>query len=302
MLTSFKRAVKIGYKNFYRNIAISLATVFIVSAAVFAISMLFLFNSAANVLIDSVKEKVDVSVYFTENTKTEDILAIKAALADMPDVKGVEYVSNEKALDDFTAKHKDEQVLIDSLNEIGKNPFLPSLSISAKQSFQYDQVVDFLKADKYKDMIARVDYFQRKPVIERLYSITDNINKAGMIISLIIGVIAVLVAFNAIRMAIYASKDEVSVMRLVGASNWFIRGPFLVYSAIAGLISFVIVFFAVFWLSYGFNGPIKMVAPEISPFKIFIANFWILIIIQLVSGLVISMFSSVLAIRKYLKV
>jgi len=302
MFTPLKRAIKIGYKNFYRNIAISLATVFIVSAAVFGISMLFLFNSAANVLIDSVKQKVDVSVYFTENTKTEDILAIKAALADIPDVSGVEYITKEQALDEFTTKHKDEQVLIDSLNEIGKNPFLSSLSISAKQSFNYDQIISFLNADNYKDMIARVDYFQRKPVIDRLYSITDNINKAGIIISLIIGVIAVLVAFNAIRMAIYASKDEVSVMRLVGASDWFIRGPFLVYSAIAGLISFVVVFFTVFWICYGFNGPIKMIAPEISPFKIFSANFWILIIIQIVSGLAISMFSSVLAIRKYLKV
>lgn len=302
MLTPLKRAIKIGCKNFYRNIAISLATVFIVSAAVFAISVLYLFNSAANILIDSVKQKVDVSVYFAEDAKTEDILAIKAALADIPDVKSVEYVPKEKAFEEFSAKHEGEQVLIDSLNEIGKNPFLASLSVSAKQSFQYDKIIEFLNADSYKSMIERIDYFQRKPVIERLYAITDNVNRGGIIISLIIGAIAVLVAFNAIRMAIYASKDEVSVMRLVGASNWFIRGPFLIHSAIAAFIAFVVVFFATFWLSYGFNGSIKAIAPEISPFRIFIANFWFLIIIQIVSGLAISMLSSALAIRKYLKV
>jgi cell division transport system permease protein len=302
MFTPLRRAVILGYKNFYRSIGISIATVFIVSSSVFLISVLFVFNSAADILIDNVKQKVDVSVYFIESAKTEEILAIKAELLKITEVKSVDYVTKEEALNEFTARHEDEQILIDSLSEIGKNPFLASLNISVFESSKYQQIVDFLNGDNYKNLIERVDYFQRKPVIDKLYSISDNINKGGMILSIILGLISILVAFNAIKVAIYSSKDEISVMRLVGASNWFIRGPFLIQGIIAGLIAFVISFFAIFWLCYGFNGSIKEIAPEISPFKIFIANFWILIIIQIVSGISIAMISSVFAIRKYLKV
>lgn len=281
---------------------ISVATIFVVASAVFLISILFLFNSAINVVIDSVKQKVDVSAYFNEDTKTEDILAIKVELLKIPEVKDVAYVTKEQALNEFTEKHKGEQVLIDSLSEIGNNPFLASLNISVKDSSKYQQIVDFLNRDSYKSMIERIDYFQRKPVIDRLYSIADSINKGGMILSVILGLISILVAFNAIRVAIYASKDEIAVMRLVGASNWFIRGPFIIQGIIAGLIAFVLSFFAIFWLCYGFNGPIKTIAPDVSPFKIFIANFWILVIIQVVSGVCVAMISTVMAIRKYLKV
>ena len=302
MFTAFKRATKLGYKNFYRSIGISIATVFIVSASVFLISILFIFNSAANILIDSIKQKVDISVYFVETAKTEEILAIKAELLKIPEVKNVVYVTKEQALDEFTKKHSDEQILIDSLSEIGQNPFLASLNVSVIESSKYQQIVDFLNTDNYKNLVERVDYFQRKPVIDRLYAISDNINKGGLILSIILGIISILVAFNAIKVAIYSSKDEISVMRLVGASNWFIRCPFLIQGLIAGLIAFVISFFAIFWLCYGFNSSIKQIAPEISPFKIFIANFWILVIIQVVSGISIAMISSVFAIRKYLKV
>jgi len=302
MLTPLKRAILLGYKNFYRSIGISIATVFIVSASVFLISVLFIFNSAANILIDNIKQKVDISVYFIESAKTEEVLAIKAELLKIPEVKNVNYITKEEALNEFTAKHNDEQALIDSLSEIGKNPFLASLNVSVFDSSKYQQIVDFLNGDNYKNLVERVDYFQRKPVIDRLYLISDSINKGGLILSIILGLVSILVAFNAIRVAIYASKDEISVMRLVGASNWFIRGPFLIQGVIAGLIAFIVSFFAIFWLCYGFNGSIKQIAPEISPFKIFIANFWILIIIQIVSGISIAMISSVFAIRKYLKV
>lgn len=302
MFTSLKRAIILGSKNFYRSMGISVATIFIVSAAVFLISVLFIFNLAANIVIDSVKQKVDISVYFIESAKTEDILATKAELLKIPEVKNVEYITKEQALDEFTSKHKDEQDLIDSLSEIGRNPFLASLNISVKDSSKYQQIVDFLNGDNYRDKVERVDYFQRKSVIDRLYSISDSINKGGMILGIILGLVAVLVAFNAIRVAIYASKEEISVMRLVGASNWFIRGPFIIQGIIAGFISFIVAFFAIFWLCYGFNSSIRQIAPEISPFKIFIANFWILIIIQMVSGICIAMISTVAAIRKYLKV
>jgi cell division transport system permease protein len=302
MLTPLKRAIKLGYKNFFRSIGISIATVFIVSASVFLISILFIFNSAADILIDNIKKKVDISVYFVETAKTEEILAIKAELLKIPEVKSIDYVTKEQALEEFTKKHSDEQILIDSLSEIGKNPFLASLNVSVLESSKYQQIVDFLNGDNYKNLVERVDYFQRKSVIDRLYAISENINKGGMILSIILGIISILVAFNAIKVAIYSSKDEISVMRLVGASNWFIRGPFLIQGLIAGLIVFVISFFAIFWLCYGFNGSIKEIAPEISPFKIFIANFWILVIIQVVSGISIAMISSVFAIRKYLKV
>ncbi len=282
--------------------ALSLATVFIVSAVVFIISLLYIFNVSTGILISSVKEKVDIAVYFRETAQTEDILEIKAMLSNNPEVKDVKYISREDALDQFTKRHEGDPVLMESITEVGRNPFLASLNIKATKIASYDSIVDFLQAEAYQDIVKKVDYFQRKPVIDRLYAMTGSMNSAGTIISLFLGLVALLVAFNAIRLAIYASREEISVMRLVGASDWFIRGPFIIEGIIIGLISAGIVFFVIFAFCFGLNGFVKQITGDISLVQIFVANFWFLVIIQVVASLGITAISSILAMRKYLEV
>ncbi len=302
MFTSLKRIIRAGWTGFYRNPGLTVATVFIMATVIFFITTLFLFNLVSGILISNIQEKVDMSVYFKEDILSEDILAVKSELKGIPEVKDVEYVSKEQALEKFIEQHKNEPVLMESLTEVGKNPFLASLNIRAWQASQYEQVTNFLADSSFNNLIEKVDYYQRKPIIDKVFLITSGVNKAGIFSGIVLGMIAILIAFNTIRIAIYNSSEEISTMRLVGASNWFIRGPFLIQGIIAGFFATLFTLLITFALCYGFDSKISVIAPQISTFALFISNFWILVLIQLTAGIGLGVISSLIAVRKYLKV
>lgn len=239
MITYFKRIFRAGWQNFSRDWGISIATIFILVMAIFLVSSLLIFRDANRFLISSLQEKADISVYFKESLSEEEIFNIKDELSRIPEVKAINYVSQEKAKEIFVEKHKDDPVLMGALEEVG-NPFLASLSIKAWQASQYQAVVNFLEKDNFKEMIEKVDYYQNRPIIERIFSLTSFFDKAGIILTLILVIVAILVTFNTIRLAIYNSAEEIKIQRLVGAGNWFIRGPFLVQGTICGIIATLI--------------------------------------------------------------
>ncbi|MBZ9577584.1 ABC transporter permease [Patescibacteria group bacterium] len=302
MLTSFKRIIKTGWKGFSRNIGLSIATILIMVMVISLATLLFLLNPASKILISGLQEKVDISVYFGEDVLPEDIWEVKSEISRIPEVKDIEYVSREQALEKFIEKHRDDPVLMESLTEVGYNPFLASLNIKAWQVSQYEQVTNFLETGPFRNLIDKVDYHQRKPVIEKVFSVTSGINKVGIFFSIIFGAIAILVAFNTIRIAIYNSSEEISIMRLVGASNWFVRGPFLIQGAIVGFIATLITLIITFGICYGLDSKIRVIAPEISIFSLFLSNFWTLILIQLATGIGLGILSSLIAVRKYLRI
>ncbi len=302
MMTSLKRVIKSGLKGFLRNTGLTVATLFIMLMVIFLISSLYLFNQASDILISSIQDKVDISVYFKDTTSSQDIIEFKSELDNMEEVKNVEYVTKEDALASFTERHKDDPVLMESLAELGANPFLASLNIRASQASQYEQINSFLEDSSLASSIEKIDYYRRKPVIDKLFSLTSSLNKGGLVFSLVLGVIAVLVAFNTIRIAIYNSKEEISVMRLVGASNWFIRGPFVIQGIISGLAAVVIALILSLVLSYFLDSTIREIAPDISIFRLFLGNFWVLLLIQLLVGIGLGALSSLIAVRKYLKI
>jgi len=281
---------------------LSLATVFIMVIVISLPTFLFLLNPASKILISSIKEKVDISVYFNEDTNPEDISLVKSAVSEIPEVEKVEYISKEQTLGKFIERHKDEPVLMESLTEVGNNPFLSSLNIKAWQASQYEQVTKFLEIGPFSDLINKVDYYQRKPVIEKIFSTISSINKAGILFASILGMIAILVAFNAVRTAINNSKEEIKIMRLVGASNGFIGGPFLVQGIIIGFFAFLVTFIITFALCYFLDPKIKLVISEISIYSLFVSNLGMLILIQLATGIGLGVISSMIAVRKYLKV
>jgi len=281
---------------------LGLATIFIMVIVISLPTFLFLLNPASKILISDIKEKVDISVYFNEDASLEDISLVNSAVSKIPEVEEVEYISKEQTLERFIKKHKDDPVLMESLTEIGNNPFLSSLNIKAWQASQYEQVTKFLETGPFGNLINKVDYHQRKPVIEKIFSIISNVNKAGILFASVLGIIAILVAFNAIRIAINNSEEGIKVMRLVGASNWFIRGPFLVQGVIIGSLAALIALLTTLGLCFLISPKIKLIVPEISIFSLFVSNLGALILIQLATGIGLGVISSMIAIRKYLKI
>jgi len=302
MMTSLKRIIKIGWKEFSRNIGLSIATLLIMVMVISLVTMLFILNPVSKQIISDVEKRVDVSVYFKENALEEDITNAQLEISKISEVKEISYISKDQALEIFIDKHREDPLLIESLTELGYNPFLPSLNIKAWEPSQYEQIANFFESGEMSEIIDKVDYHQRKSVIEKLFALTDGINNMGLFFSIFFGIIAILIAFNTTRIAIYSSKEEISVMRLVGASNSFIRGPFIVQGAIIGFIAAIVTFFITLGLSYGFDARVQTIAPGISILSIFLNNIFLLLLIQLATGVGLGIISSCIAIRKYLKI
>lgn len=302
MFTSTKKIFKLGWINFRRQGGLSIATVFIMVLTIFLITSLFIFQKAANLLITDLQEKVDISVYFKETSTEEEILGVKEDIALLPEVKDVQYTSRDAALETFVEKHKDEPILIESIMEIGKNPLLASLNIKAGQASQYDAIAGFLEKAPFKDLIEKVDYYQRKPIIERIFSISSAVSRGGILLSIVLAIIAFLVAFNQVRMAIYSSREEISIQRLVGASNWFIRGPFLAEGVISGFFATLIALLVIFPLLFFFGSKSQVLFPGFDLFHYFTSNFFLILLIQFTAGIGLGTVSSLIAIRKYLEV
>ena len=302
MLISFKRIIKSGWKGFRRNSGLSAATIFIMVMTISLVTCLFLLQKTSNFLVISLQEKVDMAVYFSEEPSNQEILAIQEELSQLPEVKNLEYISKEQALEKFIERHKDEEVIMESLAEVGGNPLLASLNIKAWEAAQYAAISSFLENSTFYDLIAKVDYYQKKPVIDKLFSLTSTINTTGIIFSIILALVAVLIAFNTVRIAIYNSKEEIETMKLVGASNQFIRGPFLFQGVIAGILA-VFITFLFFSLAVWFLSPkIEIIIPGLNLSGYFFSNFLIILLIQLTAGVGLGTAASWLAIRRYLRI
>lgn len=302
MFTLIKRIFKAGWKNCSREKGLVVANVFILVLAISTLTSLFLLKDVSNFLVSSIQEKVDISVYFKLDASEEDIMKVKEQVAKIPEVKEVQYVSQEEAMANFTNKHKDEPVLMQSLDEVGINPFSASLNIKAFEASQYQAIADFFNNSTLTNMVDKVDYYKRKPIIDKIFSFVSNMNKIGIVFAALLIIIAVSIAFNTIRLAIYSSREEIKIQRLVGASNWFIRGPFLVQGAICGFFSFLICLALFTLLTWIFGPKMEFLFPGLNLFTFFVANFWIIILIQLASGVGLGVLSSLIAVRRHLKI
>ncbi len=284
-----------------RNRWLAIATISVMVLAIFFMTGLIFVNLIGKTLLVNLQNKVDISVYLKQDANEQDISMIRSDLTFLNEVKDVNYISADEALASFKAKHQDNAVLMESLQELG-NPLLPVLNVEAQKASQYDAVVNFLNQDKYKNVVDKINYQQTKPLIDRLASFTSKVSRGGLIISLILALVAGLVTFNTIRLAMYNFRHEVSVMRLVGASNWYIRGPFLVEGIIYGVIAAVSTTLLLFVSLYFLSPKINSLVPGSDLLGWFKANFFGLLFFQAGVGILLGGVGSLVAIRKYLKV
>lgn len=302
MLLNFQRIIKSGAVSFWRNVWLSTAAVAIMVLNLFVISSFLLGNVVADSLLNSLENKIDISVYFKQDTEEKDILSVKSELMSLGEIKDVNYVSAEEALLQFKERHKGNSILLQSLEEVGDNPFEAALSVKTRQASQYEAVSLFLENGKYKNLIDGVDFRQNQAMIDKLTYIVNASRKVGVAVSLTFIFIAVLVTFNTIRLAIFSAKEEISVMRLVGASNWFIQGPFMVEGILYGLAASLVTMLI-------FAPVLSNIAPYLYNFtqsvdiwQYFKDNFWALAALQTAIGVSLGTLSSFIAIRRYLKV
>jgi len=300
-----KRVLKSGFVNFWRNGWISLATILIMVITLFTIGSLIFARAILGSMISQIQDKVDITIYFKTDAQEQNITALKTEIGKLSEVKSVEYVSAEKALADFKERHKDNAMITQSLDELGSNPLGAMLNIKAREPSQYEAVAKFLNDQANSDansVIDKINYFQNKLVIDRLTKILDSAKKLGAVLSIVLIVISVLITFNTLRLAIYVSREEIGVMRLVGASGKFISGPFMVEGIMYGVISAVITMVLFYPICYWLGSVTESFFSSVNIFHYYIANFGQIFLILLFTGVVLGTLSSLIAIRRYLKI
>lgn len=304
MPANFNRVLGFAFSHFYRNKGTSVAAIFILTITTLLITGLFFVRGASNYVIAEVQNKIDITAYFKSDAVEESILQVRQELLqDTAAIKAVEYVSKEQALADFNAKHQDDPTFTRALEEVGQNPFLPSLNIITNgNTAQYETVANVLAQDKYAGLIEKVDFSEKKDTIEKVFAITSSITRFGLVLGILLLLIAILVVFNTIKLIVETSGQEISTMRIVGASDWFIRAPFVIQGVIFGAVSFTICFITTALVSYFLAQGLSVMMPGFNLFKFFTANILIIMAIQLAAGAGLASVLSFVVVRKYLKV
>jgi len=316
IFTTFKRITRTGFVNFWRNGFLSFAAVVVITLSLSVFGAIIFVGAFGRSLSADVRDKVDINVYFTQTAPVEGITSIKKDIEGLPEVSRVEYISREEVLEQFKAKWKDNSLIMQGLDEIGSNPFSAVLNIKAKNPGQYGSIADFLE---HKDagsgetsIIEKVNYQQNKLIIDRLGRIIPAVEKVGTIAAIILVIVAIIVVFNTIRLIIFTEREEISVMKLVGASNVYVRGPLVVSGIMYGVISAVITLILMAIVAYWSDAVVlRFAGVEIaSDFELvvnilstyFIENFGQIFLMIMSAGIILGGFSSYIAARRYLKV
>ena len=303
-MTELKRIIKAGFINFKRGGLVSFAAVLVVTITLSVITAIILLQAVLYFSLGVIKDKVDVTIYFTVDAPADRIMFLKSSLEKLPEVAMVSYTSAEDALKLFRARHETDYPTIQALDEIGANPLGGYLNVKAKEVSQYESIANFLQSDNTlvsgsTSIIDKVNYNQNKLVIDRLNTIISGAQKLGFLIMLLLIIISIIITFNTIRLTIFIAKEEISVMRLVGASKMHVRGPFMIEGAIYGIIA-TIATLLLFWPMTAWVGRNLTSFFGLNIYDYYLSNFFQIFAIILLSGILLGVISSFLAVRKYL--
>ena len=307
IFTKIKRTLRAGFISFWRNGYVSLASVLVMTVTLLVITSIIFVGALLHSTLDGIKDKVDINVYFVKNASEDDITILQKSISNMPEIASIDYVSSSEALADFRKRHQEDEPTLRALDELGSNPLGASLNIKAKDPSQYETIVKFLDDQKDSNqsgdsIIDRINYSKNKQAIDALNKIIAASNRLGSIVIGFFVLVSVLITFNTIRLAIYIFREEISVMRLVGASEMYIRGPFVTVGVMYGFVSGILTLLLLYPITYWIGPITAYIGTGLSVFSYYIAQFGFFFVVTVGSGVVLGAVSSYLAVRKYLRI
>tara|TARA_B100000508_G_scaffold37782_1_gene29579 strand:+ start:2933 stop:3853 length:921 start_codon:yes stop_codon:yes gene_type:complete len=305
MITGIRRVVKAGFVGFWRNAYVSLASIFVLTVALFVIGSTMFLDQVLVKTLDTLQSKVDINVYFVPDAPQEEIDRIRNAVEALPEVDAVTYTSREDALAEYRESNQDNATSLQALEELDENPLGSNIAILAKETTQYEGISSFLSEQQVSEQVPVIDYVsyddeRTRDSIDRLTAIIEATERASLIVMVVLMIAAVLITFNTIRLAIYTSREEIAIMRLVGAGNMFIRGPFMLqgimYGFISGVLTLLLFYPLLVWL-----GPRTQTFLGLDLFEYYLANFGEIFGVLVGVGVVLGLVSSTIAVARYLR-
>lgn len=303
-MLSLLRAIKLAFQQFRRNLGLSIVTITLLVLPLLLVNLIFALSAITETAINGIEEKIDVSVYFKSSASNENAQEIRDVLLEMPQVQEAVFTSQEGSLERFKSRHIDDSVILESLEELGENPFGATLTIKAKSIDDYPSIMAVLGDETYSQFIEEKNFDDHRVTIAKINTIMKSVKKFGFGIASVFGIIAALIVINSIRVAIYSHREEIGIMRLVGASSWFIRGPFLIEALLFSFLSLLVVLLILYpginfvqpYINNLFEGM------EINLLGYFNSNFVKIFGGQLAAVALLSFLSTGFAMRRYLRV
>jgi cell division transport system permease protein len=302
---TLKRIVRASFLSLRRVRTVSVSAIIMMVMALSVIAVLIFTEATLYRALTATEQKVDVTVYFTTDAAERDILQVSDTLKQLPEVASVTYTSADDALTAFRARHADDYLTLQALDELKDNPLGATLAISAKDPGQYESIANFLDTDtgalvRGERIIDKVNYQQNKEVITRLRTIIAGARTAGSVLALVFGFIAILMTYTTIRLAVFSARHEISVMRLVGAARSYVQGPFIaegiLYGIFAWLITLVLLVPFTIWAGTHLTDFLG-----VDLFSYYMSSFFQIAGILLLIGTLIGALSAWIAVRGHLK-
>lgn len=303
VILSISRAIKFTFQNIFRNFWLSFITLTIFVLTLITVNAVIFMNVVADSVLQAIEQKVEITFYFTPESSQEMVASAQGYLRGFSQVRDVEFVSSDEALEIFKERHAGDEVILSSLNEVGENPFGHSLVVTTQSTDDFAFIAQAMETPEFASYIKEQDFTDYEQVIEKIQALNTRIGYAGLALATLFGLIAIMIIFNTIRVAIYVHRDEIAIMKLVGANDWFVRGPFileaLTYSFLATVIMMVMLFGALSAAKPQMSGYFGDASVTI--FTYFEQNALVIFGLQFIALALLSLLTTGFAMRKYLK-
>ncbi|MCW1930114.1 MAG: permease-like cell division protein FtsX [Candidatus Kerfeldbacteria bacterium] len=304
MFVGFFRALRFSLQNIIRNVWLSVITMFLLFLTMLSITLVVSLNIVGGKVIGAVEQNVSVSFYFYDSASESQILEAQSYLEEIDATESVVYVSKDQALQEFTETHAEDPEVLAAIAELTDNVLPASLLVRAKNINEYQTIISRFEESEYILLVESTDFTDSKQVIDTITHTINRIYDVGIAVSIIFILISVVVIFNAIRMTIYSHKEEVGIMQLVGATNGFIRAPFILDSIIFGCVAALAVIALLYAGLYLTDSTVSQffAGYNFSLLQLYAQHWVVVCVSEIVVAILISGVSSTIAISRYLKV
>ncbi|MFA6427427.1 MAG: permease-like cell division protein FtsX [Candidatus Magasanikbacteria bacterium] len=302
MFSGFLRVIKFSLQDIVRNMSLSFMTLLILVLMLMSMNTLLVVRVLTDKSIEEVQQQIDVSIYFDPDATDEEIVEIKEYVGSFPEVTEQTYLNKEQVMEQFKTTYADNEEILASLDELGENPLGSTLIVKTRDPKDYEKVIKALSVPEYENIIEAKTFGDTQTAISRIHAITTQVERFTYALTALFALIAFVIIFNTIRVAIYTHRTEISIKRLVGATNWFIRGPYFFESFLFTILS-VAITYGVVHVSLGFMDSYVGVifGEEKILTNYFYSHILFLLGVQLLAVFLLTIVSSMLAMRRYLR-
>lgn len=298
------RVIKFTFQSFWRNLWLSLITLTIFVLTLMTVNAVLLVNVVTNSAIRAVENEIQVAVYFVPGTSDTVQKSVRGYLLGLSQVKTVDVIPAAEALENFKEHNANDATVMAALEEVGGNPFGDALLIAAHSPEDFTFILEAVRSPEYTEFIKETDYTDYQEIIIKLSAFADRLRITGLILSAFFALISVLIIFNSIRIAIYVHRDEIAIMKLVGAHDWFVRAPFLLEAVLLSLLATGIMAGIVLASSKALDNPLMQYFGQanLSLWDYFTGNALVIFGGEFLALMMLSIFTTMFAMRKHLRV